>query len=263
MASSKRSKADTTGTAGGRRTTVVGLFERHGDAERAIGDLTAAGFTQDRIGIAARDATTRDRLGESTGVEAHDLGAKVGAGALVGGAVGALASLLIPGLGPVLAAGTLGAVLTGAGIGAGVGGLVGALTAWGVSEEDARHFEQGFTRGGTLVTVHADARAAEARNILRAAGADLGPTAVSEAGGTSAGAMSASGMAGTTGMMDAAGSASMAGTTGAGRTHSMERREERQIEGADTAEPWRGNERRFHDDPSFAGPERRRHLLNV
>jgi uncharacterized protein (TIGR02271 family) len=44
----------------------------------------------------------------------------------------------------------------------------------GVPEEDARHFDQGFRAGGTLVTVNAGDRTEEARTCLYESGADMG-----------------------------------------------------------------------------------------
>jgi len=44
---------------------------------------------------------------------------------------------LIPGIGPVIAGGILGAALTGAAVGATAGGLFGALREWGLPEEEA------------------------------------------------------------------------------------------------------------------------------
>lgn len=80
-------------------------------------------------------------------------------GAVVGGVGGALLSLsalAIPGIGPVVAAGPLIAGLVGAGAGAAVGGLLGALTEVGVPEEEAGYYVEGVHRGGTLVSVLAD-----------------------------------------------------------------------------------------------------------
>ena len=87
-----------------------------------------------------------------------------------------LGSLLIPGLGPVLAGGVLASTLAGVGIGAATGGLLGALMGLGVPEEDAKHFDRGFREGGTLVTVDAGARTPEALAILSRHEVDLGPS---------------------------------------------------------------------------------------
>jgi uncharacterized protein (TIGR02271 family) len=97
----------------------------------------------------------------------------------IGGTVGLLAGLgviLIPGIGPILAAGPLVATLTGAGVGAAagaaVGSLVGALTRIGVPEQDAHFYAESVRRGGTLVMVRAeDNLADDAAEILGDAGA--------------------------------------------------------------------------------------------
>lgn len=176
-------------------STVVGLFQDQPSAERAIQRLTAAGFTEQQIGVAIRDREQQDQLTESTGTQAAQDATKgaVGGG-VVGGVIGLLAgvgALAIPGVGPIIAGGALASTLAGAGVGAAAGGLLGALVGMGVPEEDARHFEEGFQRGGILVTVQAGERADLARQALTDVGADLGPSRrdfQDQAAGTAAGA---------------------------------------------------------------------------
>jgi hypothetical protein len=168
---------DTTGR------TVVGMFTNRPDAESAIRELKAAGFGDDRIGVALQEqeeqSDLRDRV-ETTSREAAG-GAAKGAmsGGLVGGLIGLLGSLLIPGVGPIIVGGLLASTLTGAGIGAATGGIIGALVALGVPEADARHFDEGLRSGRTLVTVDAGARTAEALVILDRHGMDFGPSGAS------------------------------------------------------------------------------------
>jgi sugar (pentulose or hexulose) kinase len=85
-------------------------------------------------------------------------------------------AVIIPGIGPVIAAGTLASVLgataAGAGIGAGVGaitgGLVGALSDMGVPEEDAHFYAEGVKRGGLLVVAQVnDADASLSASVMR------------------------------------------------------------------------------------------------
>jgi uncharacterized protein (TIGR02271 family) len=125
-----------------------------------------------------KDRKRQDELIEGTGTQAAE-GAATGAlgGGVLGGVIGLLAgvgALAIPGVGPIIAGGTLASTLAGAGIGAAAGGLIGALAGMGIPEEDARHFDQGFQAGGTLVTVNAGSRDDEARELLYETGADLG-----------------------------------------------------------------------------------------
>lgn len=87
-----------------------------------------------------------------------------------------LAALAIPGIGPVIAAGTLATVLAGSAAGAVVGaaagavtgGVVAALVDLGIPEDEANFYAEGVKRGGVLVTVQTDeARASTAESILR------------------------------------------------------------------------------------------------
>jgi uncharacterized protein (TIGR02271 family) len=165
---------ETTRTSG----TVVGLFHNQADAERAIQRLKERGFSESQIGVAIKDRSKQDDLIEGTGTQAAE-GAATGAigGGVLGGVIGLLAgvgALAIPGVGPIIAGGTLASTLAGAGIGAAAGGLLGALVGMGVPEEDAKHFDEGFRSGGTLVTVSAGNRTEEARACLYETGADLG-----------------------------------------------------------------------------------------
>lgn len=162
--------------------TVVGLFERFQDAERGVDQLYARGFDKSEVSVAARDRVMQDRIpaGKTIGTEAGE-GATSGAvgGAAIGGLAGllvGLGALVIPGIGPVVAAGTLATALTstavGAGIGAATGGLLGALVGMGIPEEDANFYAEGVKRGGVLVSVAtSNDRAPMARDILRDAGA--------------------------------------------------------------------------------------------
>jgi uncharacterized protein (TIGR02271 family) len=175
---SKRKNFEPTNEGG----TVVGLFQNQVDAERAINRLKQAGFSENQIGVAMRDRGRQQELVEDTGTQAAE-GAATGAvsGGVLGGVIGLLAgvgALAIPGVGPIIAGGALASTLAGAGIGAAAGGLLGALVGMGVPEEDARHFDEGFRAGGTLVTVTAGSRAEEARQFLRESGADLGRSAI-------------------------------------------------------------------------------------
>jgi hypothetical protein len=156
---------------------VVALFMDPSDAEQALTDLREAGFAEDDVGVAVHDPARRETTGETSGDSAGE-GAAKGAlsGGIVGGTLGLLGSLLIPGVGLIMAGGILGSILAGAGIGAATGGLIGALVSMGISPEEAEHFERGFREGGVLVTVKADERAMEARAILRDRSGDLGPS---------------------------------------------------------------------------------------
>jgi hypothetical protein len=96
-------------------------------------------------------------------------GAAVGAvsGGVLGGILGAAASLLIPGVGPVVAAGILTMTFGGVVAGTAIGGIFGALTGLEVSEEEARFLETEFHSGKAIVAVKPGVRHEEAAEIMR------------------------------------------------------------------------------------------------
>jgi hypothetical protein len=152
------------------RSVVVGIFDNHAQAERAVRDLLEAGFRKEEIGFAMRDVSG----GEAAPPEGSSgLGALVGGytGAAAGGALGALLGAgiftAVPGLGPVLAAGVVGLGLAGAY----VGGIAGVLVGMGVPEEEAKHYHRHVEQGRALVAVKAGDRYSEALGILSADGA--------------------------------------------------------------------------------------------
>lgn len=156
------------------RDTVVGLFDGPDQAQTAAAALKDAGFRSNDIGITMRDREEANTLAEHTGATTA---AGAATGAVAGGTLGAIAgwlagigALLIPGVGPIIAAGPLAAALTGAAIGAAGGSLMGALIGMGVPEEEARWYESEVGRGGTLVTVRADRRYDEARQLMLRSG---------------------------------------------------------------------------------------------
>ena len=126
--------------------TLVGLFHGRDEAHAAVQDLTAAGFGPGDVGLIVPEG------------KGGDVAAGAEAGALVGGAAGLLLTVVafaIPGVGPLVAAGTMAGLgtLAGAGVGLAAGGLIGALVHHGVPEDLAPHYEEGLRRGGAVVTV--------------------------------------------------------------------------------------------------------------
>ncbi len=67
-----------------------------------------------------------------------------------------IGALLIPGIGPIVAAGALATTLGGAALGAAAGGLLGALVGLGIPEEDAQGYEESVRQGSILLTVTTD-----------------------------------------------------------------------------------------------------------
>jgi hypothetical protein len=156
-----------------QRSTVVGVFDDRGQAEKAVRELRDAGFSKEQIGFAMRGSAA-DEGGEDTSV-IHSTpfhtyaGGVTGtvAGGVLGGLLGTLASAVIPGIGPVVGAGLLVMIVSGAY----VGGVAGALIGMGIPEEEAHQYHREFEAGRALVTVKVDGRYSEALAILSANGA--------------------------------------------------------------------------------------------
>ncbi|HEY3058123.1 MAG TPA: YsnF/AvaK domain-containing protein [Chloroflexota bacterium] len=190
------------------RMTVAGVFHNMEDARDAVEALKDEGFAADDIGLLAHDRERGREVAEETGTRSHaGEGAATGlvAGGILGGLGGwlvGIGALAIPGVGPFIAAGALGAALTGAAVGAGVGAIAGALIGLGIPEEEARYYE-GEVRGGrTLVTVRAPGRYDEARDVLRDYGAyDIEDRGTERALGRTA-ALSGTAMPGAVGRWD-------------------------------------------------------------
>src|SRR5256885_5802830 len=113
--------------------TVAGIFKERADAERAVAQLRSIGIEDDRINFltpgtteAELEATVPTSDTEQPGMGGAMGGAVGGALGVAGGATigAAAASLFVPGVGPVIAAGLLGAALLGAG-GAATGAIAG------------------------------------------------------------------------------------------------------------------------------------------
>jgi hypothetical protein len=175
--------------------TISRLFDNYGTAQQAVRALETAGVPHSDISIVASNAdgwyaadhstraaggATPDRIDRNAnGIDdrAEGSGAGAGIGAVVGGGAGLLAGLgllAIPGLGPVVAAGWLASTALGAVVGGTAGGLIGALTAAGVSKEDAHIYAEGIRRGGTLVTARVlDADRAKCESILDRASVNI------------------------------------------------------------------------------------------
>jgi hypothetical protein len=153
------------------RRTVTALFDDYDDAATAVRRLEDAGISYRDISIVSNAAGNSQTIPIGN---TDDAAAGAGAGATVGAALGGGAGLLaglglvaIPGFGPVIAAGWLVAAVAGVTAGAAAGGLVGVLVGAGVSDEDARVYSEGLSRGGTLVIARIETgRYEDARAIL-------------------------------------------------------------------------------------------------
>jgi hypothetical protein len=134
--------------------TIIALFDEFNQASDVVEDLVEAGFERSNISLIANDVNGEYNQFSDMPEDAK-AGEGAGFGAIIGTLIG-LGSALIPGVGPVFAAGPAAAALL-AGIGAAAGAITGgaaaALIDFGVSEEEAGYYLEGVRRGGTLITV--------------------------------------------------------------------------------------------------------------
>lgn len=163
-------------------------------AQRIAGELVQAGFTQQQISVLLRQGSTMRPMA-SPGAATMADGAQVvhlseretlvpegvvvgaGAGGLLGGTLGWLAgigSLAIPGVGPLIASGVLFSTLSGVAVGAILGGSAGMLVGLGLSEVDAKLYEERVKEGGVVISAATpDAeRVRAAREIFERNGAE-------------------------------------------------------------------------------------------
>ncbi|HEX6162778.1 MAG TPA: CsbD family protein [Vicinamibacterales bacterium] len=142
---------------------VTGLYNTPESANRAYEGLTSKhGYKSEDISVMMSDDTRKKHFGDvkpgtelSGGTKAAE---GLGKGAAIGGGIGAAlaalfavgTSLVIPGLGLVVA-GPIAAALAGAGAGGATGGLIGALIGAGIPEDRAREYERGINDGGILI----------------------------------------------------------------------------------------------------------------
>ena len=142
---------------------LTGTFRDRESAERAYGSLTSRGYSDKEVNLLMSDDTRKRNFSKDadTHTELETKALKgAGAGAAIGGTAGATiaailaigTSLLIPGLG-IIVAGPLAAGLAGAGAGGAAGGLIGALVGHGIPEDRAKVYESDIKNGGIVMGV--------------------------------------------------------------------------------------------------------------
>lgn len=166
--------------------SVVGIFNSLADAKRAAAMLRSLGIAEDRMTVLAPHTSQHevDERVPTSDTEQPGMGTALGGtvGAALGAATGATAgaaaaSLLVPGVGPVLAIGIIGAALLGAG-GAAAGAMAGeameTAIAEGVPRDEVYVYEDALRRGRSVVIAFADTEqiAENARAELARAGAE-------------------------------------------------------------------------------------------
>jgi len=165
---------------------VTGVFKSQDQAENAANQLRSLGIPEKRIGI-VRPGSAPERLEAGVPVtDTENPGMGRAMGATVGGAMGAaggataglaVASLIVPGIGPLLAFGMVGAALlgtVGAAAGSAVGDTVEEELGEGIPHEDVYLYEDALRHGHTVLIAYAEEgdQSDRASEIMRSAGAE-------------------------------------------------------------------------------------------
>lgn len=145
------------------RRMLTGMFRDRQSTENAYNTLQERGYTKDDINLVMSDETRKKHFsGEAGDTEIGTKAAEgAGKGSAIGGTVGAIVgviaavgtSLVIPGLG-IIIAGPIAAGLAGAGAGGITGGVIGALVGSGIPEERAKLYESGIKNGNIVMGVN-------------------------------------------------------------------------------------------------------------
>jgi len=165
---------------------VTGVFKSRNEAENAVSQLKSLGIPDNRIGIVA-PGSSAERIEAGVPVtDSEDPGMGRAMGATVGGAMGAAggatlglaaASLAVPGVGPIIAFGMVGAALlgvVGAAAGSAVGDTVEEELGEGIPHEDVYLYEDALRHGRSVLIVYAEEgeQADKAAEVIHNAGAE-------------------------------------------------------------------------------------------
>src|ERR1044071_2587145 len=158
--------------------TTVGIFSSRANAERAVERLRSIGIPDNRISFLTPGASEKKlEAVATTDTEQPGMGATLGG--VVGGALGtasgmslgaAAASLFVPGVGPIIASGIIGAALLGAGGvmgGAALGENLEEGMADGLPKDELYLYEDALRRGRSVVIAFTedDDQDEQARNV--------------------------------------------------------------------------------------------------
>jgi hypothetical protein len=153
---------------------VVAVFSVPAQAAAAARELHAAGVTREQISIISRnhdeESSYAADMDGTPGAEIEDSPTAARFGELSGYVLAAIA-LVLPGIGPIVAAGPLAADL-GEAAGHVAGGIASALRRAGIATERSDVLQAAVEAGAVLLAVHTvESSVPEIQSILQAAGA--------------------------------------------------------------------------------------------
>lgn len=164
---------------------IARVYEDYDSAVATVNELRQLGIGEKRLALLAPGHGVTGNASSVPVTDSENPGMGTAMGAAVGGAMGAAggatlglaaATLLVPGVGPVIAFGLVGAALLGAS-GAAIGATVGDTVEQGLGEgfphEDIYLFEDALRQGKSVLVVYAEEgdQADRVRQIVSRAGA--------------------------------------------------------------------------------------------
>jgi hypothetical protein len=158
-------------------TAVYGIFVTPSSLEAAVDALISSGLSCNGLSLLMSDKGGWHDFTCGGAAKASSAATGAEVGGVVGGLVGllvGLGALIIPGAGPLVAAGPLMASLAGLTVGGALGGLVSALVDLGLPEYEAKLYDGRLKDGAVLLSVHCVSMGQidKAREVLRANGAE-------------------------------------------------------------------------------------------
>lgn len=145
--------------------TVIGVFVTRSDAETAVQTLRSQGFTNEEINIVSKHRKNDNVSYDDDITDGALTGSTIGG---IGGLLIGAGAMVVPGVGPLLAAGPISAAIGGAL----AGGLAGGLIDWGIPSEASHRYAKEVEQDKILAIIRTDDnRVNEAAKILRQYGA--------------------------------------------------------------------------------------------
>jgi len=129
-------------------------------AESIVDELRLAGFSNNDVSVLFPETEgTREFAHVKSTKAPEDAVMGAGAGGILDGLAGwlvGLGTLVIPGTGPLIAAGPIFAALSGVAVGATAGGLSGALAGLGFPQNEAKLYADKLEDGNILIAAHTE-----------------------------------------------------------------------------------------------------------
>jgi hypothetical protein len=164
--------------------TVAGVFHTFSTARGVAEQLLRAGFSREQVNLLS-PASSEEQIHSIPTSETEQQGMGAAIGGMLGGAIGVAgglelgvaATVLVPGVGPIIALGLLGAALFGTGGvigGAALGEAAEEKSNPGVPSDEVFYYEDALRQGRSVVLVLAEDHGQEqrARKLLEDAGAE-------------------------------------------------------------------------------------------